>query len=325
MARIKVTPEKIEAINRAQDWKRVHAMTEEAIEASISSDPDAATFSDAELRALWVQRVRTQTGLSQPDFAKKFRIPVGTLRDWEQARSEPDTAVMAYLRVIEKHPEAVLDALATAWPDTAGTGQVILPAKAPTAGPTNFRNISTTDCPAVTDSVSISPSIAAPFGVSFEQACHRLSTLHRVGGARGAVLFPAGRSGGECVEAVLGGRVSVCALWWFVSPLGGAYRVFAAEYGAGQVQVAELPDGAAYLCFDCAVAQPVVKWGQPRPVHVAAMGCALANAGEVVYARRSGPGRGVRRHRPGPAGCAIAPTAAAAHFRRWNTGCRWIP
>ena len=114
MARIKVTPEKIEAIKRAQDWKRIHAMTEAAIEASVASDPDAATFSDAELRALWVQRVRTRTGLSQPDFAKKFRIPVGTLRDWEQARSEPDTAVMAYLRVIEKHPEAVLDALETA-------------------------------------------------------------------------------------------------------------------------------------------------------------------------------------------------------------------
>jgi predicted transcriptional regulator len=48
--------------------------------------------------------------------------------------------------------------------------------------------------------------------------------------------------------------------------------------------VAELPDGAAYLCFASAVAQPVARWGEPRPIHVVAMGCALTNAAEVVYA-----------------------------------------
>jgi hypothetical protein len=51
-----------------------------------------------------------------------------------------------------------------------------------------------------------------------------------------------------------------------------------------QVQVAELPDGATYLCFASAVAQPVARWGEPRPIHVVAMGCALTNAGDVVYA-----------------------------------------
>jgi predicted transcriptional regulator len=44
-----------------------------------------------------------------------------------------------------------------------------------------------------------------------------------------------------------------------------------------------LVDGA-YLCVASAVAQPVVKWCQPRPIHVVAMGCAAANAAEVVYA-----------------------------------------
>ncbi len=38
----------------------------------------------------------------------RHRIPVGTLRDWEQARREPDAAAaLAYLRVIEREPEAV--------------------------------------------------------------------------------------------------------------------------------------------------------------------------------------------------------------------------
>jgi putative transcriptional regulator len=89
-------------------------MTEEEIEADIASDPDAVSFSDAELVAIRVQHVRKQTGLSQPEFAKRFRIPLGTLRDWEQARSAPDAAALAYLKVIEHNPDAVVHALETA-------------------------------------------------------------------------------------------------------------------------------------------------------------------------------------------------------------------
>jgi predicted transcriptional regulator len=53
--------------------------------------------------------------------------------------------------------------------------------------------------------------------------------------------------------------------------------------GAVQVQIAELPDGAAYLCFARAETH-TARWGEPRPVHVIAMGCALAHAGEITYA-----------------------------------------
>jgi predicted transcriptional regulator len=57
-----------------------------------------------------------------------------------------------------------------------------------------------------------------------------------------------------------------------------------AQPGTVQVQVAELPDGAAFLCFARTVAPPVVRYGEPRPMRVVAMGCGLANAGEVAYA-----------------------------------------
>jgi len=36
------------------------------------------------------------------DFAVRFHIPIGTLRDWEQGRAEPDQAERAYLKVIFK-------------------------------------------------------------------------------------------------------------------------------------------------------------------------------------------------------------------------------
>jgi putative transcriptional regulator len=51
-------------------------------------------------------------GLSQAEFAERCQIPIGTLRDWEQRRSEPDQAAQASLKVIAKDAEFVRRALA---------------------------------------------------------------------------------------------------------------------------------------------------------------------------------------------------------------------
>ncbi len=58
-----------------------------------------------------VKAVRAKTGLSQPKFAALFRISVGTLRNWEQGRRQPDGPAVALLRVIEREPETVIRAL----------------------------------------------------------------------------------------------------------------------------------------------------------------------------------------------------------------------
>ncbi|MGH7078202.1 MAG: short-chain fatty acyl-CoA regulator family protein, partial [Acetobacteraceae bacterium] len=57
-----------------------------------------------------------------------------------------------------------------------------------------------------------------------------------------------------------------------------------ARPGTIEVQVSELTDGAAFLCFARSIDAPASRWGEPRPTHVIAMGCDLAHAGEVVYA-----------------------------------------
>ncbi|WP_367161076.1 helix-turn-helix domain-containing protein (plasmid) [Kozakia baliensis] len=63
-------------------------------------------------RARLIRKTRNDLGLSQVEFASRFRVPVGTLRDWEQARSmAPDFAV-AYVRVIGRHPDMVAQAVA---------------------------------------------------------------------------------------------------------------------------------------------------------------------------------------------------------------------
>jgi len=97
------------------DWSRVDAMTDEQRHAAAMADPDARPMTDEQwARARPVPRVsiiRRAFRLSQEDFAAQFHIPIGTLRDWEQGRKEPDTAAKAYLRVIASEPETVRKAL----------------------------------------------------------------------------------------------------------------------------------------------------------------------------------------------------------------------
>jgi len=58
-----------------------------------------------------VKVMRRALKLTQEEFAARFRIPLGTLRDWEQGKTEPDQAARAYLRVIARNPKAVPEAL----------------------------------------------------------------------------------------------------------------------------------------------------------------------------------------------------------------------
>ena len=63
-------------------------------------------------RARLIRKTRTDLGLSQAEFASRFHVPVGTLRDWEQARvTAPDFAV-SYVRVIGLYPEMVAQVVA---------------------------------------------------------------------------------------------------------------------------------------------------------------------------------------------------------------------
>jgi putative transcriptional regulator len=83
------------------------------------SDPvDAEDFDvtveamDRGQRARLIRRTRTALGLSQSEFASRFRVPVGTLRDWEQARATPPDFAVAYVRVIGRYPDIVAKAVA---------------------------------------------------------------------------------------------------------------------------------------------------------------------------------------------------------------------
>jgi putative transcriptional regulator len=95
------------------DWERVNAMTEEEIHAAALADPDAQPLPGPDgdwtglIKLVNVKKLRERLGLTQEQFAKIYWIPVGTLRDWEQRRKNADRTVQAYLKVIDKDPQAV--------------------------------------------------------------------------------------------------------------------------------------------------------------------------------------------------------------------------
>ncbi|MGH8267393.1 MAG: helix-turn-helix domain-containing protein [Steroidobacteraceae bacterium] len=93
-------------------------MTPAQIKAAAAADPDARPMTEQELRtARRVPRVKTlrrALGFTQEKFAARYQIPIGTLRDWEQGRSEPDQPTRAYLKVIAQDPEHIYHMLKVA-------------------------------------------------------------------------------------------------------------------------------------------------------------------------------------------------------------------
>jgi putative transcriptional regulator len=51
--------------------------------------------------------------MSQQEFAHVYRIPLATLKNWEQGRRQPDAPAAAYLQVIAKRPREAREALAS--------------------------------------------------------------------------------------------------------------------------------------------------------------------------------------------------------------------
>ncbi len=57
-------------------------------------------------------RVRKASGLSQVEFAEILGVSVRTLQDWEQGRRKPSGAAATLLRIAEKHPTLLREAMA---------------------------------------------------------------------------------------------------------------------------------------------------------------------------------------------------------------------
>ncbi len=99
----------------SQDWSRFDAMSAAERKRAADTDPDARPLTETDAKRMkrtpQVKVMRRALGLSQEEFADRFRIPIGTLGDWEQGRKKPDAAAKADLVVIGSNPDAVSAAL----------------------------------------------------------------------------------------------------------------------------------------------------------------------------------------------------------------------
>lgn len=95
------------------NWKRVDQMSEEEAYHNALNDSDASPLSKRKglQPTVDVKLIRAKLGMTQQEFAKTFHLSLATLRDWEQRRVRPDQAARTLLKVIERNPNAVKNAL----------------------------------------------------------------------------------------------------------------------------------------------------------------------------------------------------------------------
>jgi len=91
--------------------KTPRPMTAGAIERAAQADRDARPLTADDLKRMkrtpQAKIIRRALKLTQEEFATRYHIPLGTLRDWEQGRAEPDQPTRAYLTVIARDPDHV--------------------------------------------------------------------------------------------------------------------------------------------------------------------------------------------------------------------------
>ncbi|KWX68261.1 acetate metabolism transcriptional regulator RamB [Mycobacterium sp. NAZ190054] len=123
--------------------------------------------------------------------------------------------------------------------------------------------------------------LSAYYSVSYETTCHRLSTLQRpsmrgvpfsfvrvdragnMSKRQSATGFHFSSSGGTC-------------------PLWNVYETFA-NPGKISVQIAEMPDGRAYMWVARTVERRASRYGQPGKTFAIGLGCELRHAQRLVY------------------------------------------
>jgi putative transcriptional regulator len=59
-----------------------------------------------------LKAIRRSLRMSQHRFAAAYRIPLPTLKNWEQSRRVPDAPAAAYLLAIKRRPKEVMEAVA---------------------------------------------------------------------------------------------------------------------------------------------------------------------------------------------------------------------
>ncbi len=121
------------------------------------------------------------------------------------------------------------------------------------------------------------------FRTSFEQVCHRLTTLRRPGREGVAFHFIRVDIAGNISKRFSGSGIPM-ARFSGACPRWNIYQAFLTP-GLIRVQISQMPDGRAYFCIARTVSKGVGGYHAPHTIYAIGLGCRLEDATELVYAR----------------------------------------
>lgn len=124
--------------------------------------------------------------------------------------------------------------------------------------------------------------LSVRFGTSFEQVCHRLSTLQRSAAKGVPIFFAKIDRAGNIVKRHSATKLQF-ARFGAACPLWNAHQAFDGP-GRFSRQLAETPDGERYLCLATQVTKGAVGYSLSQPTYALAIGCEIAYADSFVYA-----------------------------------------
>lgn len=124
--------------------------------------------------------------------------------------------------------------------------------------------------------------LAAQFGASLEQVCHRLSTMQRPGNRGVPVFFARVDRAGNITKRHSATKLQF-ARFGAACPLWNVHEAFEAHGGIIR-QLAETPDGVRYLCLATQIHKGRGGYHSKQPRYAIAFGCEISYAHNFVYA-----------------------------------------
>ena len=112
MAIVHRTLEQIRRMKPKTDRTKINKTTDADIRRHMMEDGQSYAGDLSSFPVIPPQILRKHLGMTQSEFSKALRIPLSTLRNWEQGRVLPDPAARALLTIVAKNPKIALKALA---------------------------------------------------------------------------------------------------------------------------------------------------------------------------------------------------------------------
>jgi len=112
MAIIRRTMENLRRMNARINRAKITATTEADIRRHMREDSQDENDLTGFAPVIPPRVLRKKLHMTQTEFARALRIPLATLRNWEQGRVLPDPAARSLLAVVARNPRAAFKALA---------------------------------------------------------------------------------------------------------------------------------------------------------------------------------------------------------------------